>query len=740
VQPEALFKPDTSDIREHLITLFSRVQEEYPGGLIEMHRCRDEKWNNAYFDATLDGIGHAAQWAVDYNAAGENIYVGVNPRNPDTFPGGFAKDTDIDVSFFHFADLDSEESVAIARQGMPVINTMGVTTGTKPHKRVHLYWELENPTGNLKAWTDTQSGIANYFKGDRVIDPRRIMRLAGTINYPSGKKYEKGYRVEPVTIKTFTDERDPTTALHMHNTFAKVSPQPSSSAPSPISGQVAATPSGGLNLPGVGGGTNTKQVMEDIMAGKEWHNNVIRIVAHWIDRGWTDTEIMLACRSFTLPGYQHQDTDREVKTAIDGAREKWGVANPAQHSVGDPDDAPQSARTKLTAGSIENFNPRNLKPRDWLVKGRFIRGKMTMTVAPGAVGKSSLSIQEAIAIAAGLDFGGRETMIKGRVWIYNNEDDEQEILRRLTAACKEMDVDIEDVKTRIRINSGERRPFCIAKDMPDGTVEIQLDKEEMIEEIDRHSIDLVVLDPLIELHRVNENSNDAMAQVAGAFRSIAQRTNCAIHIVHHTRKPPSGDSQSMAGNADTARGAGAVVNSSRITETLYTMSKKDADQYGVDPKERYRYVRLDGAKANLTLVSSEAIWFERISTTIYYGLLGLKSEEIGTLRHVQLQEEDISDGQREADSELLRCAATHIHPDEDITIYTLARRLAWSNDKRFTAYRAGGEGKKEYATTTLRRKLETAVERGTNWATDTGTRKFKFTNSERKSVRVVSDA
>ncbi len=31
---------------------------------------------------------------------------------------------------------------------------------------------------------------------------------------------------------------------------------------------------------------------------------------------------------FTLPGYTHNDTDREVVQALQGARRKWGVPDP----------------------------------------------------------------------------------------------------------------------------------------------------------------------------------------------------------------------------------------------------------------------------------------------------------------------------------------------------------------------------------------------------------------------------
>ena len=72
-------------------------------------------------------------------------------------------------------------------------------TGTIPHQRSHVYWELEAPCTDLGgAWREKQSGIATALNGDKVIDAPRIMRLAGTINYPSKTKMEKGYKPEIV--------------------------------------------------------------------------------------------------------------------------------------------------------------------------------------------------------------------------------------------------------------------------------------------------------------------------------------------------------------------------------------------------------------------------------------------------------------------------------------------------------------------------------------------------------------
>jgi hypothetical protein len=51
---------------------------------------------------------------------------------------------------------------------------------------------------------------------------------------------------------------------------------------------------------------------------------------------------------------------------------------------------------------------------------------------------------------------------------------------------------------------------------------------------------LLILDPLIRLHRADENSAAEMAVILDGLRTLARASACAILLVHHTRKAPAG--------------------------------------------------------------------------------------------------------------------------------------------------------------------------------------------------------
>jgi putative DNA primase/helicase len=212
----------------HLNQLFEPCIEQYPDGLIEI-RCicpHSKPVGVKLFEITENGIAAAIDFARGQNAAGKNVYVGVNPRKPGTPRHEAASAADVEIAFHCFGDLDSEESTDrllefLAEESEESRYSFAVTTGEIPSTRVHIYWALEEPARNLNCWRDVQRRIATHFAGDSVIDPPRIMRLAGTASYPDAKKKDRGYVSELVTIRTeYEDDRDPVSLEELRKRFS----------------------------------------------------------------------------------------------------------------------------------------------------------------------------------------------------------------------------------------------------------------------------------------------------------------------------------------------------------------------------------------------------------------------------------------------------------------------------------------------------------------------------------------
>jgi hypothetical protein len=64
---------------------------------------------------------------------------------------------------------------------------------------------------------------------------------------------------------------------------------------------------------------------------------------------------------------------------------------------------------------------------------------------------------------------------------------------------------------------------------------------------------LLILDPLVRLHRIDENSAGEMSALLGELRALQREHHVAIALVHHVRKNGSArgqDGQSLRGSGD----------------------------------------------------------------------------------------------------------------------------------------------------------------------------------------------
>jgi AAA domain len=247
--------------------------------------------------------------------------------------------------------------------------------------------------------------------------------------------------------------------------------------------------------------------------------------------------------------------------------------------------------------------------RQWIIPGLLLRRYVSVLVAPPGIGKSLLTLQIGMAASAGLMWGGWRPRKRPRVLIINSEDDAEEMRRRCVATQRVMG-----------IASADLVGFAFAE-QPDTIVVAKADSrtktvtrtpmaEAIIATIIAERIDVLIVDPFAETFEGDENSNSELKWAAALWREIARRTNAAVLLVHHTRKFGA-----EAGNIDSARGATALIGVARIVSTLFPMTEKEAEVLD-DANKRTNYLRYDDAKANLTLVTLAARWFEKKTVTL----------------------------------------------------------------------------------------------------------------------------
>jgi hypothetical protein len=254
----------------------------------------------------------------------------------------------------------------------------------------------------------------------------------------------------------------------------------------------------------------------------------------------------------------------------------------------------------------DEWNESDLPRRPWIVPGYALRGSVTVVSGAGGVAKSALTAAWCVAVATGRPIGSFAPMAPGKALLLNVEDDVTEQRLRLSAILRQTGAVPRDIAGRlIRVGPNgvgtllERDPVTKQMHMTPAMERI----EELIAE---HKPDLVVFDPLVELHNAEENDNGALRAVMARFRAIAKQHNTAIVIVHHVKKGLS----SIAGDADATRGASSIVGAARIVVTLAAMSKEEAQNFGFSARQAQGYFRLDGAKANYSALT-DTEWFER---------------------------------------------------------------------------------------------------------------------------------
>lgn len=276
-----------------------------------------------------------------------------------------------------------------------------------------------------------------------------------------------------------------------------------------------------------------------------------------------------------------------------------------------------------------DFEEGDIPPRPWIIPGVMLAGYTHMLAAPGGSGKSLFTLQLAISLATGNSWGDMHPRKRCRTLVVNVEDDMHEQRRRLSAARRVMDVPVADVRGRIYLAEDAESIVVARADPNKKTVVATPVVDALRRYIMDNDIQVLIVDPFAETFEGDENSNSEVKWAMKIWRDqIARPTGCAVYLVHHTTKGAAG----KAGDADIVRGGGAIVNSTRISSTLMPMTSEEAEAVGINSADRHLYVRFDDAKANQSLKSGHARWFEKISVQLSNGSEDAPADEVGALK------------------------------------------------------------------------------------------------------------
>ena len=249
------------------------------------------------------------------------------------------------------------------------------------------------------------------------------------------------------------------------------------------------------------------------------------------------------------------------------------------------------------------LDPNLIPKRRWIYDTAYIRSYVSVLASQGGVGKTSMQIVEALAIATGRALLGEPVHERTNCWLINLEDPMEEAQRRIVAAMQHYDIKPEEIEGRLFVDAGREVQIKFAQQGRDGVATNQSMIEYMANKIEQHNIGMVFVDPWVGANDINENDNVAMNAAVAAARWVCDKTDCAMVLTHHIRKANGEDA-----TIDSVRGAGSLIGAARAARVINKVSQEDAMKLGVNEVEALGIFRVDDGKANLAPPAAKAVY------------------------------------------------------------------------------------------------------------------------------------
>ena len=512
-------QPDRHMIRQALDMLVAPWLDINYDGAIEIRYGKQDLTHNAWFGTSPARLDECADFIANRNAEENNMYWGANPRKASTPTGRHGRDADVEVAFWHFADLDTEEASASLKERLDpnVRPTYRVLTGRTPHLRPHLYWLLRDPVVDMAAWTERQRGIAQTLGSDLVvINPSRIMRVPGTINWPHEKKRAKGYQIELVTYDEA--DRPPVTAEQIAQAYPVQKRSESSSEPR----------DGETTLSAMSKSKSEALIAECMSCetGGEWRLAMLQLTSHLMAIGTPWSVILALAPAITRfdQGYTTEETLRDMKKAMAGAADKYGIQPPDEQAA--EEKAAEATESVFPLLTIKQL--REMPPPEFIIDGLLTEHGFAFLYGVPGSGKSFLGISMSLALAYAQPWMGRETKKKGVLYIA--AEGAAGLGKRVDAWLK-----------KHGINEDEDAPFLILPVAVQMLVE--MDVKKLLRTIDAaravcgFEVSLVVIDTVSRsITGADENGQEAMSAFVHACGIIQQHIDGAVLGIHHSGK------------------------------------------------------------------------------------------------------------------------------------------------------------------------------------------------------------
>jgi len=160
----------------------------------------------------------------------------------------------------------------------------------------------------------------------------------------------------------------------------------------------------------------------------------------------------------------------------------------------------------------------------WLIEDLWADEAVGIVGGEPKCGKSFLALDMLVAVAAGVPCLRRfRPARRGPVLLYAAEDALPLVRTRLEGICRAAGVALVDLPIHVIT-------------APSLRLDVVADRQQLQATVDALRPILLVLDPFVRLHRIDENASSDVAPLLAYLRDLQRRFALAVAVVHHARK------------------------------------------------------------------------------------------------------------------------------------------------------------------------------------------------------------
>ena len=170
----------------------------------------------------------------------------------------------------------------------------------------------------------------------------------------------------------------------------------------------------------------------------------------------------------------------------------------------------------------------------WLIDGLWAEEAVGIVGGEPKCCKSFLALDMAVAVASGTACLRRYAVARpGRVLLFAAEDALHIVRARLDGICRAAGVKLADIDIQVIT-------------APSVRLDLEVDRNSLAETVAALQPRLLILDPFVRLHRIDENLSGEVAPLLANLRELQRRYQLAVVVVHHAKK---GAGKARAGQA-----------------------------------------------------------------------------------------------------------------------------------------------------------------------------------------------